>query len=494
MYRRTRARHNLAGSALLRGGVVALRKVEPIGAGASHLGKRVLRKAAVSSTHLGRMVRLVAGGAVLRSVVKGRRSGHRLRRRGHMAGLAVAAGHEGRRAAHRLAAGGEVRVGVGAHGLIGDCRRRLPSQVVLGLGSLAVERSRARRQRVGLVVSEANLGTRSWHDTTAAAGRARVAGAAFFNGVHARGRGVLELLTPVSLGPSLARLVGAETGNVEDLEVAVALVLGHGEHQRALIQGAGNQLAGAAVEAERVPGGEEEAKEHLEASNHGVRLRHDEDKTLSGRGRVGVDANITLNLDKSRGVNESSSLRVDTISGVGVCNGSNRHSLLLLLALDLGVVKLDVALEVGDSAAVVGGALLEVLLHFDVLLLVGGGDDAPAAAPGNASAKADSNPGFRLEPSALHDDVDVVERLALTGNQSAGVGLLQDRELVHCQADAGGPLNERVVRVEVQKVAVLASSGNAEDVLQRLLISGAGRQRFDLRLHVSTFMRFQRPD
>ena len=37
-----------------------------------------------------------------------------------------------------------------------------------------------------------------------------------------------------------------------------------------------------------------------------------------------------------------------------------------------------------------------------------------------------------------------------------------------------------MVGIEVQEIAVPASGGNAQDILQGLLVVGAGRQRFDL--------------
>lgn len=37
--------------------------------------------------------------------------------------------------------------------------------------------------------------------------------------------------------------------------------------------------------------------------------------------------------------------------------------------------------------------------------------------------------------------------------------------LEHGKSDAGGPLNEGVVRVKVEEVAIFTGSGDAEDVL-----------------------------
>lgn len=52
------------------------------------------------------------------------------------------------------------------------------------------------------------------------------------------------------------------------------------------------------------------------------------------------------------------------------------------------------------------------------------------------------------------------------------------------QTDACRPLYKSMVRVEVQQVAVATSCGNAQNVLERLLIAGASRQRLNLQRKV----------
>ena len=77
-------------------------------------------------------------------------------------------------------------------------------------------------------------------------------------------------------------MIGNKIDHVHGLQVAVAPVFRHGEHERPGIQDAGNNLSGASVEAKGVPGGEEEAEQHLEPANHGANLGHDEDETFGG--------------------------------------------------------------------------------------------------------------------------------------------------------------------------------------------------------------------
>lgn len=199
-----------------------------------------------------------------------------------------------------------------------------------------------------------------------------------------------------------------------------------------------------------------------------------------------MNSNVALNFNKRRCVNKRLGLGVDGIGSKGIGNGGNGLHFLLLLALHLCVVKLNVTLKIGDSRTVVRGSLLELLLLLGILLLVRWGNDTPASSPGDASAEADSNPSFGLESGSLHDDIDVVKRLALTGDKRASVGFLQDRVFIHGKADASSPLDEGVVGVEVEKVAVLSSRRDAQNILQRLLSLCAGRKRLNLQLGVST--------
>lgn len=115
--------------------------------------------------------------------------------------------------------------------------------------------------------------------------------------------------------------------------------------------------------------------------------------------------------------------------------------------------------------AIVRRTLLELLLLLRVLLFIRGGDDAPAPPPGDTRTEPNTNPLLGREAGAVHDDIDVVDLLALAGNQSTCVRLLQRVVLEDGQADGGSPLNERVVGVEVEQVAVATSGRDAEDVL-----------------------------
>lgn len=193
-----------------------------------------------------------------------------------------------------------------------------------------------------------------------------------------------------------------------------------------------------------------------------------------------MDGNVALDLDERGSIDERLGLGVDGIGSVRVGDGSNRLELLLFLAFFALIVELDVALERRGGGSVVGRALFHLLLLLGVLLFVRRGDDAPAASPWNTSAEADSDPGFGGKAGALENDIDVVESLALAGNEGTSIGLLEGGVLVHGEADAGGPLDQGVVRVEVEEVSVAASGRDAENVLQRLLVLGAGREGLDL--------------
>ena len=180
---------------------------------------------------------------------------------------------------------------------------------------------------------------------------------------------------------------------------------------------------------------------------------------------------IAFNLEERRGVNQVLGLWVNGVCGVGIRDGGDGLDLLLLLPFNLLVVKLYVALDDGHGRPIIRRPLLELLLQLCVLLLVRGVDDTPAASPRNASAKANENPLLRLEPGSLHDDIDVVECLSLTGNQSTRVGLLKTVVFINCQADGRRPFDERLMGVEVQEVAITSGGRYAEDVLQGLLVT-----------------------
>jgi hypothetical protein len=48
------------------------------------------------------------------------------------------------------------------------------------------------------------------------------------------------------------------------------------------------------------------------------------------------------------------------------------------------------------------------------------------------------------------------------------------------KANSGCPLNKGMVRIEVEQIAIATSGRDAEDVLERLLVVGSSRQRFNL--------------
>jgi hypothetical protein len=83
---------------------------------------------------------------------------------------------------------------------------------------------------------------------------------------------------------------------------------------------------------------------------------------------------------------------------------------------------------------------------------------------------------FDRNTAPLHDDIDVVYRLSFSCNQGAGVSFLQCGMLVYGEANTSGPLNQGVVRVKVEEIAIPAGSRDAENILQRLFIIRACRQ------------------
>ena len=125
-----------------------------------------------------------------------------------------------------------------------------------------------------------------------------------FNGVHTSSSSLLEFTSPLPFIPSRAQAVVDQAGDVKNLEITISLVSGHGEHERTLVQDAGDELSRSTVQSECVPSGEQEAQQHLKSANHGLCLGHDEDKSFRGGGWVGVDRNLTFNLQKRRGIDE----------------------------------------------------------------------------------------------------------------------------------------------------------------------------------------------
>lgn len=293
---------------------------------------------------------------------------------------------------------------------------------------------------------------------------ARVRSRTVLNGSHSRASNFLETFPPFPFGPSRFCILNRESRDIEYFQITVALMLGHREHEGSGVESTGDQPPRTPVETESIPRGEEETEHHLKSADSRMRLGHDEDEPFSCRGRVGVNHDIALDFDEGRRIDQGFRLGIERVCRVRVGNGGNGLSLLLFLGGQPRVVKLDVALELGNRP-IVGRLLLHVLYCLCVLLLVGRADDTPAASPGHTSAEPDTNPFLGLETRPLHDNIDVVESLALAGNESTGVRLLESGELVYSQADAGGPLDKRVVGVEVEKISVPAGGRDAQDVL-----------------------------
>ena len=258
-------------------------------------------------------------------------------------------------------------------------------------------------------------------------------------------------------------------------------MLGHGEHQRPRVQGTSHQAAGAAIQAERVPRGEEEAEQHLEPDHGRGHLGHDEHEALGRRRGVRMQCDVSFDLEQRRAVNQRLGLRVDGVGRVRVRDGGDGPLMLLLLVgILLGLEEANRALQDRGMGPVVGRPLLILLLCLLVLLLARGVDDAIAAFPGNSGAKSYPHPLVNRLPRALHDDVDVIQRLALPGDQCARVGLLESRVLEDGKPYCGCPLDEGMVRVEVQQVTVAPGRVDAEDILERRVV-GLCRERLELR-------------
>lgn len=193
-----------------------------------------------------------------------------------------------------------------------------------------------------------------------------------------------------------------------------------------------------------------------------------------------MNRDVAFNLDKGGSVDQRLGLGVDCIGRVGFADGGDGLGLLLLLAFDFDIVKLDISSDDTSMRAIIGGLLFQLLSKLVVFLFVRWRDNTPAASPWHASAESDSDPGPYRNFGPLHHDIDVVEIFGLAGNQSASIGFLEDRMLIHGQSNSCCPLDKRLVRSEMQQVPILASGRKAENVLQRLLIAGSSGQRLDL--------------
>lgn len=76
-----------------------------------------------------------------------------------------------------------------------------------------------------------------------------------------------------------------------------------------------------------------------------------------------------------------------------------------------------------------------------------------------------------LEPRALQNHSDIVQFSAFCGNDRTGVCFVKTSMLIYGQANCRGPLDQRVVGVEMKKVTVLTGRRDAQDVLERLCAS-----------------------
>lgn len=76
-----------------------------------------------------------------------------------------------------------------------------------------------------------------------------------------------------------------------------------------------------------------------------------------------------------------------------------------------------------------------------------------------------------LESSVLQNHSDIVQFSAFSGDDRTGVCFVETSMLIYGQTNCGGPLDQRVVGVEVKKITVLAGRRDAQDVLERLCAS-----------------------
>lgn len=73
-----------------------------------------------------------------------------------------------------------------------------------------------------------------------------------------------------------------------------------------------------------------------------------------------------------------------------------------------------------------------------------------------------------FKPAALQDSSDVIQTSAFRGNNGASICFVEAGMFVHRQADRCRPVYQRVVRVEMEQIPILAGGAHAQDVLQRL--------------------------
>lgn len=288
------------------------------------------------------------------------------------------------------------------------------------------------------------------------------------DGKHALRSRILQFPPPLTLTPVLAPIGRYQRCDIKNVEVAVAPLVWHGEHETARVVCISDEPVRPPVKRKGIEDGEEPSQHNLEAANGSMNLWHDKDKAFGRRRWVRVNRDNPLELNQGGRVNERLGLWVNRKSRERITNGRNRPCLLRNL---LRIVELDIALQHRRLSAVIRRLLLiEVLLQLVQLLLIRWRDHAPALSPWRTSAKAHANPVLVLECRSRQDDVDAVEGFALAGDQRAGVRLLQGRILEHGQADAGGPLHQGVVRVEVEQIPVLARCRYAEHILEGLII------------------------
>ena len=80
-----------------------------------------------------------------------------------------------------------------------------------------------------------------------------------------------------------------------------------------------------------------------------------------------------------------------------------------------------------------------------------------------------------FEPRALHNEICAAEAFCLGRNERTGVCFMQRCVFEQGQPDRRCPLHQRMERVEVQKVSVLAGRTQAQHIFQWLRVLAFGR-------------------
>jgi hypothetical protein len=90
-----------------------------------------------------------------------------------------------------------------------------------------------------------------------------------------------------------------------------------------------------------------------------------------------------------------------------------------------------------------------------------------------------------LETTAFHDMPNAVQFFAFSGYDGTRVSFQERGMLKQGQTNPRRPLRQGMKGIEMKQVSILARSGDAEDILQRLGVLVSGRQRLNLEAAIS---------